>query len=209
MRLFQAPQGRAAVVLDYALIVVGSLLVAAGTDLFFVPNKVVSGGVTGIAIIAHYLAGTPVGLVVARPQRAAALAGVALRRRDALLPAHRRLGGRACRSAIDLLAPLLHPPTSDRLLVICYGGLLDGLGMGLVFRGRGTTGGTDVLARLAHRFLGVGIGQALLAMNVVIFAVAGVHLRRRGGDGGAGARRSCRRGCSTWCRRDFRRPAPR
>jgi uncharacterized membrane-anchored protein YitT (DUF2179 family) len=76
-------------------------------------------------------------------------------------------------AAIDLLAPLLTPPTSDRLLVICYGGLLDGLGMGLVFRGRGSTGGTDVLARLAHRFLGVGIGQALLAMNVVIFAAAG------------------------------------
>jgi uncharacterized membrane-anchored protein YitT (DUF2179 family) len=56
--------------------------------------------------------------------------------------------------------------------VICYGGLIDGLGMGLVFRGRGTTGGTDILARLAHRYLGIGIGQALLAMNVAIFAGA-------------------------------------
>ena len=64
------------------------------------------------------------------------------------------------------------PPTHDRLLVICYGGLMDGLGMGLVFRGRGTTGGTDVLARLAHRYLGIGIGQGLLAMNVAIFAGA-------------------------------------
>jgi len=73
---------------------------------------------------------------------------------------------------IDLSAPFLVPPTHDRLLVICYGGLMDGLGMGLVFRGRGTTGGTDVLARLAHRYLGVGMGQALLAINVAIFGVA-------------------------------------
>jgi uncharacterized membrane-anchored protein YitT (DUF2179 family) len=58
--------------------------------------------------------------------------------------------------------------------VICYGGLLDDLGTGLVFRGRGTTGGTDVLARLARRYLGIGIGQALLAMNVATFAAAGL-----------------------------------
>jgi uncharacterized membrane-anchored protein YitT (DUF2179 family) len=57
-------EGRLGVALDYLEIVVGSLLVAAGTNLFFVPNKVVSGGVTGIAIIAHYLTNSPVGLVV-------------------------------------------------------------------------------------------------------------------------------------------------
>jgi uncharacterized membrane-anchored protein YitT (DUF2179 family) len=166
-----APQGRAGVVFDYAQIVVGSLLVAAGTNLFFVPNNVVSGGVTGVAIIAHHLFRTPVGVVVL-------LANVPL-----LWLGWRYAGGarffvRTAVSvtvlslAIDLSAPFLTAPTHDRLLVICYGGLVDGLGMGLVFRGRGTTGGTDVIARLAHRHLGVGVGQALLAINVAIFAAA-------------------------------------
>ena len=171
--LFHAPRGRAAVVYDYALIVIGSLLVAAGANLFLVPNRVVSGGVTGIAIILHYLAGTPVGLVVLA-------LNVPL-----LWLGYRHAGGMrfflrtfvavvVMAVAIDATASLVEPPTTDRLLVICYGGLLDGLGMGLVFRGRGTTGGTDVLARLAHRHLGVGIGQALLAMNVAIFGAAGL-----------------------------------
>jgi uncharacterized membrane-anchored protein YitT (DUF2179 family) len=127
--------------------------------------------VTGIAIIAHHVLKTPVGAVV-------------LGLNIPLLWIGWRYGGGmrffirtavsvvVMAAAIDLLAPVLHPPTSDRLLVICYGGLLDGLGMGLVFRGRGSTGGTDVLARLAHRYLGVGIGQALLAMNVLIFGAA-------------------------------------
>jgi uncharacterized membrane-anchored protein YitT (DUF2179 family) len=166
-----APQGRAGVAFDYAQIVLGSLLVAAGTNLFFVPNNVVSGGVTGIAIIAHHMFRTPVGMVVL-------LANVPL-----LWLGWRYAGGvrffvRTAVSvtvlalAIDLSAPFLHAPTHDRLLVICYGGLVDGLGMGLVFRGRGTTGGTDILARLAHRHLGVGVGQSLLAINVAIFAGA-------------------------------------
>lgn len=166
-----APAGPLGVVFDYGQIVVGSLLVAVGTNLFFVPNKVVSGGVTGIAIIAHYLAGTPVGLVTA-------LLNVPL-----LIVGWRWGGGMrffvrtlvavvVLSAGIDLTAPYLQPPTTDRLLVICYGGLLDGFGMGLVFRGRGTTGGTDVLARIANRFFGLGIGQTLLAINVLIFGGA-------------------------------------
>ncbi|MBZ5589005.1 MAG: YitT family protein [Acidobacteriia bacterium] len=166
-----APTGRWGVAFDYAQIIAGSLMVAAGTNLFFVPNNVVSGGVTGLSIIAHHLFKTPVGMVVL------------LLNLPLLWLGWRFAGGirffvrtvvsvMVLSIGIDLTAPFLVPPTHDRLLVICYGGLLDGFGMGLVFRGRGTTGGTDILARLAHRYLGVGIGQALLAMNVAIFAGA-------------------------------------
>jgi uncharacterized membrane-anchored protein YitT (DUF2179 family) len=168
---FHAPRGRAGVVFDYLQIVVGSLLVAAGTNLFFVPNRVVSGGVTGVAIIGHYVVHTPVGLVVFLLN--VPLLWLGWRFAGGMRFFVRTLVAVAVMSvAIDLSAPLLSPPTSDRLLVICYGGLVDGLGMGLVFRGRGTTGGTDVLAQLAHRYLGIAVGQALLALNVVIFGAA-------------------------------------
>jgi uncharacterized membrane-anchored protein YitT (DUF2179 family) len=167
----QAPRGKLGVAFDYGLIVLGSLIVAVGTNMFFVPNNVVSGGVVGVSIIFHRVLHSPVGLVTL---------GLNL---PLLWLGWRYAGGMrffvrtavavvTMSLAIDLTAPFISPPTQDRLLVICYGGLLDGLGMGLVFRGRGTTGGTDVLARLAHRFLGIGVGQALLGINVMIFAVA-------------------------------------
>ncbi|HVN76732.1 MAG TPA: YitT family protein [Thermoanaerobaculaceae bacterium] len=166
-----APKGRWGIAFDYAEIVVGSLLVAAGTNLFFVPNNVVSGGVTGISIIAHHYLGTPVGLVVLALNLP--LLWLGWRFAGGIRFFVRTVVSVLVLSAgIDLTAPFLVPPTHDRLLVICYGGLLDGLGMGLVFRGRGTTGGTDILARLAHRHLGIGIGQALLVMNVAIFGGA-------------------------------------
>lgn len=168
---WHAPSGKLGIALDYLLIVVGSVLVGIGTNLFFVPNNVVSGGVTGISIILHHFFRTPVGAVV-------------LALNVPLLWLGWRFGGGmrfflrtlvaviVLSATIDISASFLKPPTREHLLVICYGGLLDGLGMGLVFRGRGTTGGTDVLAQLAHRHLGVGVGQALLAINVLIFAVA-------------------------------------
>jgi uncharacterized membrane-anchored protein YitT (DUF2179 family) len=169
--IVRVPTGRAAILADYLLIVAGSVLVGLGTNLFFVPNRVVAGGVTGIAIILHYVARSPVGAVVLVLNlpllwlgwRYAGGARFFLRTMVSVA---------VIAVTIDGTAPFLSPPTSDRLLVICYGGLVDGLGMGLVFRGRGTTGGTDVLARLAHRALGVGVGQALLAMNLAIFAAA-------------------------------------
>jgi len=166
-----APKGRWGIAFDYAEIVVGSLLVAAGTNMFFVPNNVVSGGVTGLSIIAHHYFKTPVGMVVLALNLP--LLWLGWRFAGGIRFFVRTLVSVIVLSAgIDLTAPFLMPPTHDRLLVICYGGLLDGLGMGLVFRGRGTTGGTDILARLAHRYLGVGIGQSLLAMNVAIFGGA-------------------------------------
>ena len=165
--LFHAPRGRLGIAFDYAQIVVGSVLVAVGTNMFFVPNRVVSGGVTGISIILHYLAGTPVGAVVFALNlpllwlgwRYAGGMGFFLRTLVSVV---------VISAGIDLTAAWVTAPTTDRLLVICYGGLMDGIGMGLVFRGRGTTGGTDVLARLAHRWLGVGIGQAVEDGRTVI-----------------------------------------
>lgn len=156
---------------DYAQIIVGSVLVGIGVNLFFVPNQVVSGGVTGIAILMHYAFGTPVGLVtllfnlplLAVGWRWAGGMKFLVRTAVAVL---------VLSATIDLTSPYLSAPTTDRLLVICYGGLLDGLGLGLVFRGRGTTGGTDVIARIVHRFIGLGIGQTLLLLNVAIFAAA-------------------------------------
>lgn len=158
-------------VADYTQIIGGSLLVGIGVNLFFVPNQVVSGGVTGIAILMHYAFDTPVGLVTLLLNLPLLVIGwkwaggtkFLLRTSVAVL---------VLSLTIDLSAPYLSPPTTDRLLVICYGGLLDGLGLGLVFRGRGTTGGTDVIARIAQRFLGLGMGQTLLILNLVVFAAA-------------------------------------
>ncbi len=126
---------------------------------------------TGISILLHFAYGTPVGVVNLLFNLPLLVIGWKWAGGSRFLV--RTLVAVVVMSAvIDLTAARLVAPTDDRLLVICYGGLLDGLGLGLVFRGRGTTGGTDVIARVAQRFLGVGIGQTLLAMNVLIFAAA-------------------------------------
>lgn len=164
----------ARIVRDYAIMTIGVICIAVSVDLFLAPNDVVTGGVTGVAMILNDLIGTPIGLIVL-------LINIPL-----LIGGFRFLGGfvfsvrtiyatLALSFAIDLLAPyvgrFIHAPR-DPLLYTLYGGLLDGLGVGLVFRAQGTTGGVDIIARFLQRLRGIQMGRSLLIMNLIVFAAA-------------------------------------
>ncbi len=159
---------------DYLIITVGAICIAVSVDLFLVPNDVVTGGVTGLSIILNDLLGTPIGLVIL-------LLNIPL-----LISGFRYLGGFVfsvrtiyatvvLSFAIDLLNPYVGRyivAPRDPLLYTLYGGLLDGLGTGLVFRSRGTTGGVDIIARFLQRWRGIALGRSLLVMNIIVFAAA-------------------------------------
>ena len=156
---------------DYTLMTVGALLAAISVDVFLLPNNVVSGGVTGAAMLLNSSFHTPVGLVTLLVNIPLFVLG--FWRLGGLVFGLRTLYATAVMSiAIDALAPYLRPVTSDPLLYTLYGGLLDGLGVGLVFRARGTTGGIDILARLLEQRYGIQPGRSMLAMNGAVFALA-------------------------------------
>ncbi len=169
MKVFRTRAG--AFLRDYAFLTAGALVIAAGVDLFLTPNKVVSAGVTGIAMLAHFLWKWPVGLVTLAlnvPLLAAGFrwgGGVRLFFRTVYATAVMSL-------AIDLLTPFLPAITGDPLIYTLFGGLVDGFGVGLVLRGRGTTGGTDIVAQLLHRYRRVPFGQVFLWSNTAILLAA-------------------------------------
>ena len=156
---------------DYFLLTIGALLVAASIDVFLVPNNVVVGGITGIAMLLRTYIGTPVGIISLLINIPLFILG--FRYLGGLVFGARTLYATAVMSiAIDLLAPYLRPVTADPLLYTLYGGLLDGLGVGLVFRARGTTGGVDIIARLLEQRYGIQPGRAMLGMNIAVFGLA-------------------------------------
>ena len=153
-------------------ILVGSAITALGMDLFLVPNKIAGGGVSGIAIIIHYLAHLPVGatmLIMEIPLFIASMRflgfGFGIRT---------LLGAVSLPFFIDGFAPFLQKVTENNLLASLYGGIFVGVGIGIVFRSKGSTGGTDELAALIHRFIKIPLGQILLVLDGLIIAGAGV-----------------------------------
>jgi uncharacterized membrane-anchored protein YitT (DUF2179 family) len=76
--------------------------------------------------------------------------------------------------AVDLSAPFTPVLTTDLLLSSLYGGVLAGVGMGLVFRFKGTTAGTDLAAAILNKLFGISLGQALLSVDFFVIAFAGI-----------------------------------
>ncbi len=156
---------------DYLLITAGALIAAAGVDLFLTPNKVVSAGVTGLAMLAHFLWAWPVGvvaLILNVPLFLAAIrwgGGFKLLVKTLYATTVMSLG-------IDALHPLLPAIQGDPLIYTLFGGLVDGLGIGLVLRAGGTTGGTDIVAQLVYRYRRVSFGTVFLLSNTLILLVA-------------------------------------
>ncbi len=158
---------------DYLLMTIGTACIALALNIFLVPNNIIFGGLTGIATILNSLFGLPIGvtsLVLNIP-----LFAIGLRRLGGFAFGLRTVYATVMLSLlIDLTAGQVGRfVQTDPLIYTCYGGLISGLGVGLVFRAGGTTGGVDIVARLIEQWRGVRPGQSMLVIGVVIFAAAG------------------------------------
>ncbi len=160
---------------DYAYLTVGALLLALALDLFLVPARLAAGGVSGLAQIINHYTGWPIGALTL------------LFNAPLFALGWRFLGGPrfAARTAyttvlfsvlVDGLAPFLpaHGLTGDPMLNVLYGGVIGGAGAGLIYRGRGTSGGTDILARILTRWRHIPIAQSYLFSDAVVMLLAGV-----------------------------------
>ncbi|MCG0277441.1 MAG: YitT family protein [Thermanaeromonas sp.] len=159
-------------VMNYLGITAGCALTAVGLALFLVPNRIAAGGVSGLATVLHHVLGVPVGLTMLVLNVPLFLAGLKV------LGFHfglKTLYGTVVLSLLtDFLAWVTRPPTFNPLLASIYGGLLSGVGLGVVFRYGGSTGGTDLAALLFRKLLHISAGMGLLVTDAFVISLAGL-----------------------------------
>ncbi len=159
---------------EYPLILLGAFLIAWGLNAFLIPNKIASGGLSGLSTIVYYMTGFPVGTFVLLCNIPIFIAAYRVWGKKMLLRSF--VGTVALSVFIDLQAAFILPEpwTENLLLAVLYGGIFTGLGTGLVFRGRGTTGGTDILAKIVHRYTQANVGNCILAINGCVIVLAAI-----------------------------------
>ena len=145
---------------------------ALGLVAFQVPNKIAAGGVSGIAVILYHLFQLPVGMVMLTLNIPLFL--LSLKELGWGFGVRTLYGTLTLSLFVDLLTPRISVATEDLLLATVFGGLLVGLGLGLCFRFKGSTGGTDLAARLINKYLKVSLGQALLGIDFLVITAAGL-----------------------------------
>ena len=160
---------------DYVLILLGAVLQALSMVLFYIPGKLAAGGVSGTAQIINSFTGWPIGVMVL-------IFNIPL-----FFLGWRFLGGRrflartivatvAYSTLLDGLTFFLPKDglTPDPVLNALYGGVVGGIGVGLVFRAQGTSGGTDILARLLGRWRGIPVSQSYVLTDGLVVLWAGL-----------------------------------
>ena len=170
---------------DYALIVIAAALQALALRLFFIPAQLASGGVSGVAQLINHYTNWPIGLMTL-------VGNIPL-----FILGWRFLGGRhfAFRTATAILSfslltdlivktplfashgagtALINDLQGDLLLSSLYGAIIGGIGFGLVYRARGTSGGSDVLARILNNWRGISMTQSYLMVDTAVILGAGL-----------------------------------
>ncbi|WP_274654160.1 YitT family protein [Paenibacillus humicola] len=167
----ETPGPRAEAARSLLFLLAGSFLIAASFNLFLVPLGIASGGVSGISILVQRVTGIPPAYTQWALNIPLFLLGLwLLGRRFALSTAI----GSFVLPLFVLLTSHWPAPTGNPLLASIYGGIGVGAGLGLVFRGRGSTGGLDLAAQLVHRFTGIRLGLAVAMFDGCVIAAAGI-----------------------------------
>lgn len=152
------------------LFLIGPIITAFGISVFYLPNKIVSGGVSGISTVLYHIAKIPPGLSFAVLNILFLLISFRVIGRGFVF---KTIIGATLISVFVQLFSMLPPVTEDVILATIFGSLVYGLGIGLTFLAGGSTGGTDILSRLLqHYFPHMKIGKLLLFVDACVIFIS-------------------------------------
>jgi len=152
-------------------IIIGNLFCSIAFNVFFIPNKLLSGGIGGLGIIIQYLTGIPTGISVFFLNIPIFLIGSRLIDREFAFYAFISM---LIYSSILTITKELgsYFIVDDIILAAVFGGVFNGIGMGLMFRNRTSQGGFDILAAILKRKYNINIGTGLMMANTVIITLS-------------------------------------
>lgn len=150
------------IIMDYAYIIIGSIAVALAFRLFLFPNEIASGGISGISTIIGHMFGVEPAITQWLFNVPLFIAGVIFLGRKF---GAKTLVGTILVPLVVYLSRNMEPVTNEPFLAALFGGIGVGIGLGLVFRGKASTGGTDLAAQIVHKYSGLSLGICVLILD--------------------------------------------
>ena len=153
-------------------VIFGIVLASMGIHSFLLPNHFIDGGVTGVSMLVADVAQIELSLIILLINIPFVIVGsLQINWRFALRSSLAILG-------LAVVMHLVHFPvlTQDKILSAIFGGLALGAGIGLAFRGGAVLDGTEILAILLSRRLGLTVGDIILVFNLFIFTLGALFL---------------------------------
>ena len=161
---------------EYALVTLGTVLVALGVYFFKFPNKFSTGGVSGLAIILGRLfpSATPGAYVFIINQLLLVAGFMVFGKSFGVRTAYVSLLLSGITWGLEFVLPLSQPMTGQPLLELFFSVALPAIGSAILFNMQASSGGTDIVAMILRKYTSLNIGNALLCVDISITIFAGV-----------------------------------
>ena len=153
----------------YIMILIGAFIMASGFVLFITPHNIVPGGVYGISIVIHHFTGWPIGLTALCFDIPLTIMGI--RVLGPRFGVKTVVGFVLTAVFVDSLTYLFGVEAlvpDDILLSSIFGGVFIGLGLGLIFKAKATSGGSDIIAMIISKYTKLPLGQLMILVDSTI-----------------------------------------
>lgn len=157
-------------IFDYVMLILGAVIAAFAIEEFLVPCTILDGGVVGIGIIINHLTGIKLGILTLVINFPFLIVGTKKLGHAFIIRSFCAMVVFAI--ALEVFAGFVNA-TQEYLLAVCFGGVILGVGVGLVIRFGGCLDGTEAVAILINKKVGMPVGQMVLIINIFIFILAG------------------------------------
>ncbi len=161
----------------YTFLIIGCFLLAFAFNVFYKPNNLVTGGVSGLSIVVNHLFGISTSLFIA-------ISYIVL-----LIASFFILGKNTTKYSVigSILYPLfiyitkdigtlIHFDVDNMLLIALFGAIINGIGAGLTFKYGFSTGGSDIIGQIISKYFKIPIGNSLRIINVTIVIGSGFFI---------------------------------
>lgn len=150
-------------------VTLGAFILAISVNLIFLPNQIVAGGASGLSIVLNELFGWNVALTLYAINIPLLMLCFLLLGKDVGL---KTIYGSLINPFFIAITGSLTPLTNNIFLATLYGGVLTGIGLGLVFRGNASTGGSAIISQIVNKYFKISLGVSVFVVDGFVIATA-------------------------------------
>ena len=150
-------------------VTVGAFILAISVNLIFLPNQIVAGGASGLSIVLNELFGWNVALTLYAINIPLLILCFLLLGKDV---GFKTIYGSLINPFFIAITGSLPPLTNNIFLATLYGGVLTGIGLGLVFRGNASTGGSAIISQIVNKYFKISLGVSVFVVDGFVIATA-------------------------------------
>lgn len=152
-------------VFQYAQVIIGAIIIAFAFNMFLLPTKLAAGGISGVSTILFEIYGITPAMTQFVINIPIFIIGWIFLGRDF---SGKSLVGTFMVPFVIWLSADISFTVTNPFLATLYGGILLGVGLGIVYRGNGSTGGTAALAQILKKFTGISSGYSQLIVDGLV-----------------------------------------